>query len=479
MKINNLHFKSLKFKMILAFLLLSLTVVGVLWAYQQFFLAKNYQKSQEIWLKSQVRELANQVNQGNTAQAQMLFDTVFVDGGASVEWYDAQGNLIDASLTFDKKGSNGKMGMGHNFLVAPRLLLSEFGKEFTEKGSVLARGPFSRVNTELIVYALRLDSGGLVLATLPITAIDAAVNLMQGELLWLSILIGAISMLIGAVMATQMTKPVALLESSVKQMATGDFTVRVAEEGSQEFISLARSVNQMAEALGRLDRLKDELIANVSHELRTPLGIIKGYAEMLVDIEDLSAADKRRHLMSISEEATQLGDLVHALLDVSQMRAGTMALASEPIDLYAFVQEVSERFHMIAQSQGVHLQVSQVSASAWADKVIYSDALRLKQILKNLLDNAIKFTPAGGRVDIVVDGNLIVIKDTGIGISQMEIDKIWDRHYQSIPSLKGSGIGLALVKSLCELLKIQVAIDSEVDKGTKITLSLDCVEKIQ
>lgn len=465
------RFNRLKIRMMLAFVTLSLIFVMVLWVYQQFFLETNYIKSQEDWLILQVQGLAQKIDQGEIQKATALLDSVFVDGGASVEWYDGQGNLIEATLTGDMMDMRGKPGMGRNSLVAPRLMLSHFGDEFLEKGVVLARGPFSRSNTEVIVYVLKLNSGGLVLATLPVTAIDSAINLMQSQLLWVSIFLGIIGMVLGALISTYITGPVALLESTVKQMATGDFSARVTETGTEEFRSLARSVNHMAEDLGKTDRLKDELIANVSHELRTPLGIIKGYAELLVDIEGLTDSEKRQHLTSISEEATHLGELVHALLDVSQIRAGTISLNTETLDLSSIVQDAVDFFEVAAAEKGVKLEFYREEMDSVKPLFTHTDPMRLRQILVNLLDNAIKFTATGGVVTVCVSEGSIKIQDSGIGISDNEVHKIWERHYRTEPSLKGNGIGLSLVKSLCDILSVKIRIESQLNRGTIVYLN--------
>lgn len=473
---------SIKQQLTIAFLGMAFLLIGLLWAYQAFLLEGNYVAAQERWLTNQVEALAKAIDNGQTDTARQLLDSSLPDGGAAVEWYGADGSLVEATQLSDLNGTNGsngnswgmggKNGMGalmrHGSLVAPKLLETQYGDKLLQQGSVLARGPFSRMQTEMLVYGRLLTGGGAVLGAMPVPAMDTAVSLLQGQLLWLAAVLLVLAVALGSVLAVTITRPVAHLEASVRRVATGDFSVRVPETGADEIASLARSVNHMSEALGKVDALKDELIANVSHELRTPLGIIRGYAEMLLDIEGLTELQRRVRLQHIAKEAEHLGDLVSRLLDVSQVAAGTLSLTMEPVSLSALAEDIASSHRRLAAEANValtlHTEVETV------DEVM-ADPLRLRQVLRNLVENAIKFTPAGGHVTISVGDHHITISDTGVGIPPEHLDRIWERHYRATADFGGAGLGLSLVKSLCDAMAIQLQMTSTVGEGTQVVLT--------
>lgn len=485
---------SIKQQLTIAFLGMAFLLIGLLWAYQAFLLEGNYVASQERWLTNQVEALAKAIDNGQTDTARQFLDSILPDGGAAVEWYGADGSLVEATQLSDLNGDGGnswgmggKNGMGalmrHGSLVAPKLLETQFGDQLLQQGSVLARGPFSRMQTEMLVYGRLLTGGGAVLGAMPVPAMDTAVSLLQGQLLWLAAVLLVLAVALGSVLAVTITRPVAHLEASVRRVATGDFSVRVPETGADEIASLARSVNHMSEALGKVDALKDELIANVSHELRTPLGIIRGYAEMLLDIESLTELQRRERLQHIAKEAEHLGDLVSRLLDVSQVAAGTLSLTMEPVLLSALAEDIVSSHRRLAAEADValtlHTEVSSVDgdsapgdATLSASEVeVMADPLRLRQVLRNLVENAIKFTPAGGHVTISVGDHHITISDTGVGIPPEHLDRIWERHYRATADFGGAGLGLSLVKSLCDAMAIQLQMTSTVGEGTQVVLT--------
>lgn len=466
--------RSIRMQIMAAFLAMAFVLIGLLWTYQAFFLEGNYLKAQEKWLVEQGRALALAIDQNQVERVRGLLDGVFPQAGASIEWYDATGRLEEATQISSKgiSGATGLKGMGnmrHSVLIGPRLISSVDGQRLMDQGEVIASGPFSRMEAEVLVFGKVLEGGGLVLAALSVPAMDTAVNLLQQQLLGLALFLALIAIGFGSLLATYITRPIAHLEASVRQVATGDFSVRVQEAGATEFKSLAQSVNHMAGALGKIDQLKDELIANVSHELRTPLGIIKGYAEMLIDIQSLEKEKQLAHLKSIADEATHLGALVNHLLDVSQLSAGTLALSHEPVVLGELLEEVVARYEPLAVDKGLSLSYEGTSSGTYD-----LDSLRLRQVLKNLLENALKFTPPGGQVVLRLEdhkeGLRLSISDTGTGIAQDVLEHVWDRHYKGTSAFSGSGLGLSIVKGLCDAMQISLSIASEENRGTTVFL---------
>lgn len=229
--------------------------------------------------------------------------------------------------------------------------------------------------------------------------------------------------------------------------------------------------------LQELDQVKTRLYTNITHEFRTPLTLINGMSERLKNKVDFEA---REGLKMISRNGQQLLDLVNQLLDLAKLESGSMPLNMVQDDVILFLKYLFESFHSIADANNISLHFSSKMKSFTMDY----DPDKLRQIVSNLLANAVKFTPPGGRVELAVgnnaeassDSQLITITDTGPGIPPEKLPFIFDRFYQADDSAtrhaEGSGIGLTLTKELVKLLGGEISVESTIGKGTSFTVSL-------
>ena len=235
----------------------------------------------------------------------------------------------------------------------------------------------------------------------------------------------------------------------------------------------------MSPRLARAARLKDEFLASMSHELRTPLNAVLGLSEALQE-QIYGPLNERQHkpLRSIEESGRHLLALINDILDVSKIEAGKLELEIGPVSVKPVCQASLGLIKQIAQRK--RLKVS--SSFDSAVEIVRADQRRLKQILVNLLSNAVKFTPEGGAVGLEVVGDAerevvhFAIWDSGIGISQEEVERLFQPFVQLDSSLSrqyaGTGLGLALVQRLTEMHGGGVSVESEVGKGSRFTVSL-------
>ncbi len=228
--------------------------------------------------------------------------------------------------------------------------------------------------------------------------------------------------------------------------------------------------------LRRLEKVRAEFVANVSHELRTPLTAIKGYLETVLDETRLESATHRRFLEIANSHAERMGRLINDLLNLSDIETGKVVLDPIPISLGDFVQDVSAMFEKDAGKKDVRL-VNQVPPGLW----VQADRDRLSQILVNLVDNAVKYTPAGGTVSFLaakmdIRQIRITVRDTGQGIPPNDLSRITERFYRVDKARArvegGTGLGLAIVKHLVQLHGGTLHIESEYGKGTTIEVLL-------
>jgi signal transduction histidine kinase len=238
--------------------------------------------------------------------------------------------------------------------------------------------------------------------------------------------------------------------------------------------SVQRLLAEQNERLRELDGLKDEFISLVSHELRTPLTSIRGYLELLL-ADDVLADEHRRYLGIVDRNSERLLHLVSDLLFLAQVDAGKLAFDLGPVDLEEIVEECVETSLPTARAKGIALiaRTEQVPG-------LEGDRARLAQVLDNLVSNALKFTPSGGRVEVrlkaVDDAAVVEIEDTGLGLATEEQDKLFERFFRSSRAeenaIPGTGLGLAIAKAIVERHGGRIELDSAVDVGTTVRVEL-------
>jgi signal transduction histidine kinase len=262
--------------------------------------------------------------------------------------------------------------------------------------------------------------------------------------------------------------PAADVIEAVGRVADGDLTTRVRERGPRETRALARAFNAMTTRLEAGEEQRRRLLADVSHELRTPLSVVQGNLEALVD--GVHPADEA-HLLAILDETKVLSRLVEDLRTLSLAESGALALHREATEVGALVRETVESFASQAEPAGVSL-VAQVSSGL---PPVDADPVRAREILSNLVANALRYTPRGGRVTVAAqsDGAAVAIdvRDTGAGIGPDRIARIFDRFYKS-PESRGAGLGLAIAKQLVEAHGGEISATSVLGEGTDIRFTL-------
>ena len=227
--------------------------------------------------------------------------------------------------------------------------------------------------------------------------------------------------------------------------------------------------------LRELDKLKDEFISLVSHELRTPLTSIRGYLELMQEDRRLDE-EQRRYLGIVDRNSERLLDLVTDLLFLAQVDAGKLTFELQPVDFAVIVAECVEASQPTAQAKGIEL----VTSTQRLPAPLQGDPTRLAQVLDNLVSNALKFTPAGGRVDVRLSAHdgvaVLEVEDTGLGLAEDEQDQLFERFFRSSRAsenaIPGTGLGLAIAKAIVERHGGRIALESELNAGTTVRVEL-------
>jgi two-component system sensor histidine kinase KdpD len=224
-----------------------------------------------------------------------------------------------------------------------------------------------------------------------------------------------------------------------------------------------------------LDKMKSQLLSTVSHELRTPLASIKGFATTLLrDDVDWDEESRREFLSIIDEESDRLTELISNLLDMSRIEAGTLRVEPEPTDLDPIFRETAAEFQLMTRAHQIRVHVPP------ALPPVMADPRRARQVLRNLVENAVKYSPEGGSITIsagVVNGRVRTsVADQGIGIGPEQLEHIFDRFYQvdsaSTRSVGGSGLGLSICKAIVEAHGERIWVESQPDMGSTFHFTL-------
>lgn len=277
----------------------------------------------------------------------------------------------------------------------------------------------------------------------------------------------------GLFFVRSIVRPVKRLNEITQRIAAGDYSDRITFFDNHDEIShLCTSINYMTEQISRTEKIKNDFISTVSHELRTPLTAIKGWGETLLDSTPQSDEITYRGLEVILSESERLYSIVEDLLDFSKMQDGKLSLRIKKMDILAELDEAVYVFRDRATREGKEIFYSAPDCPAQ----MKGDADRIKQVFVNVLDNALKYTQSGGRINIVAileqNSVKIVIADNGCGISPEDLPRVKEKFYKANPTVKGSGIGLAVCDEIISLHKGKLDIESNLGDGTSVTITL-------
>lgn len=292
-----------------------------------------------------------------------------------------------------------------------------------------------------------------------------------GVLVSLAAAVG-LALLSSAVIAQRVTRSLGKLSAATAAVAAGSFRDPIPAGGRDEVGDLARSFNQMALRLRQMDETKQEFFARISHELRSPLTSVREAAHLLQDGIPGSLNPKQARLVEIvGNSSDRLLRLVNQLLELSRVRAGLLPMAWQRVDIDRLVTHVLEELRPQADEAKVHL-VHEHEGNV----TCMGDEDRLVQIVVNLVGNAVRFTPEGGRVTVRVANAgrdvRIEVEDTGVGIPASAIGTIFDSYQQAHRDRGGTGLGLAIVRGMVEAHGGRVTVESQEGQGSRFTVLL-------
>jgi len=282
----------------------------------------------------------------------------------------------------------------------------------------------------------------------------------------------------GAFLGFRALQPIRNLIETIQSVRTGRIDARVpSPQSGDEFEILVSLFNGMIVKIEILIRAMKESLDNIAHDLRTPMARLRGMAERALQ-SGQKAEVCEEALVGCIEESEQILTMLKTLMDISEAETGVMKLGLEIVAISALTDRVLDMYRYVAEEKDIHIHLTVPDGLR-----VNADPSRMSQVMANLLDNAIKYTPNGGQIYLEAykqqDQAIITVKDTGVGIPRKELSRIWDRLYRcdQSRSQRGLGLGLCLVRAIVQAHKGQVEVFSEPAKGSTFRITLPAKDR--
>jgi two-component system phosphate regulon sensor histidine kinase PhoR len=407
---------------------------------------------------------------------QESFKQLSRDAGARLTLIDRHGKVL--------RDSEARPETMENHRARPEFAAALNGREGSDVRSSATLG------IEFLYVAVPFDSGALRLA-LPLSQIGQHVRAIRNQVLASTAIAFLPSALIALLFARYVSSRLGAIIGYAGKLAEGRFDARLEKAGHDEFGVLSTKLNETGEKLERivkqlesehaelerLERVRRDFVINVSHELRTPLASIQGYAETLLDGAIHDPDHNMRFLRIIRQNAERLTGLTADLLTISRVELGTKKFQFAAYYVNPLLTDHVDTMRPIAAKKRIELELRPAPSVT----EVFCDADAMHQILTNLLDNAIKYTPDGGKVIVGAlplgeDWVEIYVQDTGIGIPKEELPRLFERFYRVDKArsreLGGTGLGLAIVKHLVRAQGGEIRVQSEINSGSRFSFTL-------
>ena len=453
--------KSLAAKIGLAIMsLVFLVSVAQYFALGQLLRNAFYQQS-GTELVAQGQQYANMSSMGGPKVMQMLCTTV----DTSLVMVGKSGDIITSSQSIRLSKPNPS-----DRTVMQQALSGQDG---------LHGGYSSLFSSSGIMVAVPMRNAGQVSGAVVLFRPEGTVETTFDRVKWLLVLAGVGGILVAlgftVILSKRIANPLQQMAAVAREMSQGKYRTKVPVRGDDEVAKLGEAINELAANLYRLETSRKEFLAEVSHELRTPMSYIRGYSQVLEEGLVQSPDEIKDYLRIIHDETKRLEGLVDDLFVLAQADAGMLKVVKQPIQLENVILPVLERMRKKAEDKQIVL-----STAISPLPTIEADVGRLEQVLVNLIDNAIRYTPPKGSIEVGLkeahNTAEITVSDTGIGIPKNELPHIWDRLYRVEKSRSrtsgGTGLGLSIVKQIVEAHDGTVHADSVENVGTTISVRI-------
>ncbi len=393
-------------------------------------------------------------------------------------YYAENGTWVGAEIIWYQPGMMHQHGGGPNRGMPSFTLTDENGKVLVSNQMYKAGQHLSSSDLKNGVAITQNNKVVGILVPMPMPFEGQPRELEFIERINLTLLYGAligaiIALLLGIFLSRTITRPIRELTHATHAVSEGDLSQQVPVRSKDELGELARAFNKMSTELSRSVNARKQMTADIAHELRTPLSLILGHAEA---VHDGVLPPSIENFEIIREEATRLEHLVNDLRTLSLADAGELSISKQPIEPQRLILEVASLYQHQAQQKNISVETDVAPDLP----TIQADPGRMTQVLTNIMDNALRHTPAGGRILLAAKETdefvELSVQDSGPGLTADDLARIFERFYRADPSRQrddgGSGLGLAIAKSIVQAHGGQLSAESEPGNGLKVIVAL-------
>mgnify|MGYP002647323044 CR=1 FL=1 len=482
---------SINLKLTIYFSAFALAIIFILWVLQVWGLNPYY----EIVKKFEVKKVATKIEEYiDKDQRDEYIRNIAYQYNMCVEITDIFGNHITGAETAPFCIVHSKSPQNSNLSELIDRLEEE--KQFLDivntKSSFLGffgddRDMYDHILTNGNVYNRYVLSGKIIKSDsqtmymficTSLTPLNSTVGILQSQITVIAVILLLLSLALGIVISKNISLPIISITKSAKKLASNNYNTVFKGGGFKEIDELAETLNKASEELSINDNLRRELMANVSHDLRTPITMIKAYAEML---RDFPSETKPENLQVIIDESDRLTILINDIISLSKLESNAEAINIEEYDITSGIREIINRYSVLKGINGYTFEFI-----SDGDEMVYADPAKIQQVIYNLINNAINYSPDNSLITVVqkrIDNSVrIEVKDRGEGIPEEKLKYIWDRYYKVDKIHKraviGSGLGLSIVKNILLLHNAKFGVESTEGEGSTFWFELPSSKKI-
>ena len=490
MKWNNLLRKKQKgkekvsifWKIFAIFVAFIAVILSLLWVFQIGMLNTFYRSIKIHDIENSLKDISDNIDSDklstvlkNVANDKQICITLCTQDGSVIYAIDVLPNCIIHELSSYRLARACELTVQNGGTFIERTMFNERKSQFflgeTDDPNQIESVIYTKIATT------KSGENILILLNTSISPVVSTVQTLKVQLLWITVIMIVLAVIMALLLAKNLSSPIVKINKSAKVLAQGKYDVDFDASGYREIAELANTLNYAAKELSKVEALQRELIANISHDLRTPLTMITGYAEVMRDIPNENTPE---NVQIIIDEAKRLTTLVNDVLDISKLQSGTIPFNGEVLNLTENIREILTRYTKLTEYQ--------IIFEANEDIYVYGDALKLSQVVYNLINNALTYIGEDKTVTIkqiyipAVNGKQnrvrIEVIDTGEGIEQSKLNDIWDRYYKVDKNHKraavGTGLGLNIVKTILDMHQgATYGVKSQVGHGSTFWFELN------
>lgn len=450
------------------FMIFAVLVLVLLWVFQYFFLASYYRSARIRSVDRIADDMIASFDDEN--KLTYVMKRAAFDNSMCIVITDSSGKLLvgENNLgSFSRFYADLMNSVGY-YMHELREELSSGSKEYLAK---IVKN--ESLSSEEMIYCRSFASSQYekpcyIYIEASVEPIDSTVGIIREQLVYITIILFELAFIITLFISKRLSGPIVNLTSKAKKFADGDFNVKFEERGYLEITELSEVLDKAEDEIGKVNKLRTDLIANISHDLRTPLTMVKAYAEMIRDLSGDNPVKRNEHVQIIIDEADRLSNLVSDILELSKLESGNMELNFTEFSVHDKIHDILTRYTLLIEQEGYD-----IAFEPDEDRTVCADADKLDQVLYNFINNAINYSGENKVIRIrqinKEQCTRIEVADNGKGISKELLPKVFDRYYRGDKvkrDVVGTGLGLSICKEILKKHNFAFGVSSEEGKGS-------------